>query len=89
MKETNQSSASAASYQERILIVIKEILHFTLGNFGLATVFTYFLAKCVKTSLFCSELMQSQLFVSFCQFSQSHATFSAILMLCQHVLLGL
>ena len=29
MKGTNQSSASAASYQKRILIVIKETLHFT------------------------------------------------------------
>ena len=69
MKEANQSSESAASYQERILIVIKETLHFTWGNFGQATFFTYFLSKCVKTRLFYPELMQSQLFVLLCQFS--------------------
>ena len=89
MKGTNQSSASAASYQKRILIVIKETLHFTQGNFGLATVFTYLLSKCVKSRLFYPELVQSQLFVQLCQFSLSQATFSAILMLCQHILQGL
>ena len=29
LMDTNQSSASAASYQERTLITIKETLHFT------------------------------------------------------------
>ena len=57
MKEANQSSTSAANYQERILIVIKETLYFTKRNSRLATVFTYFLSKCVKTRLFYPELM--------------------------------
>ena len=57
MKEANQSSTSAANYQERILIVIKETLYFTKRNSRLATVFTYFLSKFVKTRLFYPELM--------------------------------
>ena len=69
MQEANHSSVSATNHQERILIVIKKTLHFTEDNFGLANVFTYFLSKCIKTRLFHAELMQSQLFVSLCQFS--------------------
>ena len=93
MQETNQSTASAAGYQERILTVIQEIFQFTQDSFcfsfstalGLATIFVCLLYKCIKTSLFKPELIQS----SFCLFHfvnlQLQVTFSAIVIFCQHL----
>ena len=52
MKETNQSTASAATYQQRILIAIKETFYFTYRHFSVANTFTNFLPKCVKARLF-------------------------------------
>ena len=93
MQETKQSTASAASYQERILIVIQEIFQFTQDSFsfsfitvlGLAIIFVCLLYNCIKTSHFKPALMQSSFCLSHFVNLQPQATFSAIVIFCQHL----